>query len=111
MLKEITSSISTSMGRTGLLIKKFSPEILTTVGILGMVGTVILASRATLKVAPVIEELKDQKFEIEWDTASKTEAEGFYDKKTHTKELSKFYVNGAFQVSKIYGPTITKPKI
>lgn len=107
MLKEITSSISTSMGRTGLLVKKFSPEILTTVGILGMIGTTILASRATVKLGPIVEEIKDQKAEVDWIVSERNEKDGYYDKKEHTKAVSKVYVKGALEVSKLYGPSIT----
>jgi hypothetical protein len=95
------------MGRTGLVIRKFSPEILTAVGILGMIGTTILASRATVKLGPIVEEIKDQKAEANWSSNELTTLNGYYDKQAHTKSVSKVYVKGALEISKLYGPSIT----
>jgi hypothetical protein len=106
-ITNIKSSVITSMGRTGLIIRKFSPEILTTVGILGMIGTTILASRATVKLGPIVEEIKDQKAEAKWTADELTTANGYYDKQAHTKAISKVYVRGGLDIAKLYGPSIT----
>lgn len=95
-----------SVNRSMLLVKKYSPEILTTVGIVGMIGTAVLASRATLKLAPIIENVQDEKYDLDHYAESKIN-DGTFDKKEHTRAVSKVYVDAAIDVSKLYGPTVT----
>jgi len=95
------------VGRSGLFIKKYSPEILTTVGILGMVGTTVLASRATIKAGPIVEQIKDDKLEIKYDVENQAELEHNLNPINVNKEISKVYVRGGLKLAKLYGPTIT----
>lgn len=92
-------------GRGMLLVKKHSPEILTTVGIVGVVASAVMASKATLKLEPVVEKIKNGKDEAK----SFLEDEMFpeYDKDRHNKEVARVYVKGAVDLSKLYGPSIT----
>ena len=92
-------------GRGMLLVKKHSPEILTTVGIVGVVTSAVMASKATLKLEPVVEKIKNGKDEAK----SLLEDEMFpeYDKDRHNKEVARVYVKGAVDLSKLYGPSIT----
>lgn len=94
-----------TLGRSALLLKKHSPEILTGVGIVGVVAASVMASRATLKLESTVE-----KIQIGKDVAhSMLEDEMFpeYDKERHTKEVAKVYVHGALDLGKLYGPSIT----
>lgn len=106
-LNTLKTSGANLLGRSGLIIKKYSPEILTTVGIAGMVGTTILASRATLKLHPVVEEIREEKANADYAAEQQILETGTYDKKEHTKAVARVYVHGAVEVSKIYGPAIT----
>jgi hemerythrin-like domain-containing protein len=92
-------------GRGMLLVKKHSPEILTTVGVVGVVASAVMASKATLKLEPVVEKIKNGKDEAK----SLLEDEMFpeYDKDRHNKEVARVYVKGAVDLSKLYGPSIT----
>lgn len=92
-------------GRGMLLVKKHSPEILTTVGIVGVVASAVMASKATLKLEPVLDKIKNGKNEAK----SFLEHEMFpeYDKDRHNKEVARVYVKGAVDLSKLYGPSIT----
>lgn len=87
------------VGRSGLLIKKYSPEILTTVGILGMIGTTVLASRATLKAGPIVDQIKEDKLVVSVGT--------FSNENDVNKEIAKVYVRGGLKLTKLYGPSIT----
>jgi hypothetical protein len=92
-------------GRGLLLVKKHSPEILTTVGIAGVVVSAVMASKATLKLEPVVDKIKNGKDEAK----SFLEDEMFpeYDKDRHNKEVARVYVKGAVDLSKLYGPSVT----
>ena len=56
----VPAAISKAVARNSLLVSKASPEILLAAGIVGVVGSTILACRATLKVEEVLEETKDK---------------------------------------------------
>lgn len=83
-------------------VKKYSPEILTTVGILGMVGTVVLASRATLKLEPVIDKIQDGR-----DIVREREEDEDYTTQDRTKDIAYVYIQGTLDIIKLYGPAIT----
>jgi len=106
-LSTLKNSGANLLGRSGLVLKKYSPEILTTVGIAGMVGTTVLASRATLKLHPIVEQIREEKANANYSAEQEILDTGSYNKKEHTKAVAKIYVHGAVEVSKIYGPTIT----
>lgn len=106
-LNTLKTTGASLLGRSGLILKKYSPEILTTVGIAGMVGTTILASRATLKLHPVVEEIREEKANADYRAEQEILETGTYDKKEHTKAVARVYVHGAVEVSKLYGPAIT----
>ena len=55
-LANISTKVSKIAGRTGLVLKKKSPEILLAAGLVGFVGTVVLACKATLKADEVLDE-------------------------------------------------------
>lgn len=54
-LQKINTGISKATGKTGLVLKKNSPEILLTMGVITFVGTVVAACKATSKASKVIE--------------------------------------------------------
>lgn len=101
------SNFNNLMGRSGLIIKKYSPEILTTIGIAGMVGTTILASKATLKIHPVVEKIREEKANADYAAEEQILQTGSYNKSEYNKAIAKVYVNGALEVTKVYGPTVT----
>lgn len=54
-LTKIGNSVSQATGRTGLVIQKYSPEILMGIGIVSFGGAIITACRATLRAEGVLE--------------------------------------------------------
>lgn len=101
----LTSIGTKLLGRSVLILKKHSPEILTTVGIVGMVASAVMASRATLKVAPVIDKIREGR-----DTANELYANidaVEYDEKARNKDLAYTYMQGTLALSKLYGPAVS----
>ena len=53
-------ALSKAAGRTGLVLAKHSPEILTTLGVVGLIGSTVMACRATLKAEVVLDEARNK---------------------------------------------------
>ena len=91
---------ATKVAHKGLfVVKKYSPEILTGVGILGVVTAGVLGARATLKLEPIIDEVQDNANSIRVFDSQLGEK--------NTKELVKVYSKGSFEIVKLYAPTAT----
>lgn len=94
---------SQSLGRGVLLTKKFSPEILTTVGVIGVVAAAILASKATLKLENVV-----NKFEERADALKeRKEIDEEYTDSRFRKDMFQVYTHGGIDLVKLYGPPVT----
>ncbi len=97
IITKLQQAGSLKFGAATLLAKKYSPEILTGAGIVGVVATVVLASRATLKLEPIVDNIKH-----EIDVATDDYADNPSGlQRAKTKAL----VKGAGQITKLYGPT------
>lgn len=95
-----------SIGRTGLVLKKYSPEILTGVGIASGVAAGVLAVRATLKVEPIIDNIKNDVNNVNerWDTTPPPSND---EKREQAKDLAYVYTRGTVELVKLYGPSVT----
>lgn len=99
-VETIKAASSLKFGRAVLLCKKFSPEILTTVGVVGIIGAGVMVGRATLKAVPVIEQIKEDRALLEQNRDRIGD-------KQYSKGLTQVYTKGALDLTKIYGPSIT----
>jgi hypothetical protein len=113
-LQTIKNTLSLTMGKTGLVLKKFSPEILMVSGVVGIVGSTVLACRATLKVDEVLDGAKEnlEKIKATHEKANTPGEENEYFKKNYTdkdykKDLAIQYKNTAIDLVKLYGPAVT----
>ena len=59
-LMKMKAAVSKTVGRKGLIVRKHSPEILLTVGVVGLVGATVMACKATTKAEFVIDTAKDK---------------------------------------------------
>lgn len=82
---------------------KFSPQILTAVGILGGIGATILIARATLKVEPLLANHEQGKRIIE----ERTEAGEYKSTHDRTKDLTYLYAMTTLDFVKVYGPGVS----
>ena len=60
MKAEFMAKTTRLIGKAGLQIKKYSPEILMVAGVVGTVASTVLACKATTKVSKVMEEKRQQ---------------------------------------------------
>lgn len=103
---DIRNALTQKMGLTGLKIQKYSPEILLGVGLVGMAATVVMASKATLKVNDLSIEIEEERAEIELaEEAGKTSSGKPYSNEDYTKDLVVHHVQSGLKYAKLYAPT------
>ena len=103
-LNKIGAVLTNKASRSVLVVKKFSPEILVGVGIVGLIGSTVMACNATLKVDAVLSVAKEKKAKI--DKASATMNADVYSEKDRQKDLLITYVQTGADFAKLYGPAV-----
>lgn len=108
MKTEIVNKMTRSFHKVGWTLKKHSPEILVTVGVIGTVASAVMACKATLKVNDVIDEAKETIDTIH-DCVGKnlhTSDGEEYPQEVANKDLTIVYVQTGWKLIKLYGPAI-----
>lgn len=103
MLKGIGNKLSNATGRFGLKIQERSPEILMVTGIIGFVGTVVLACKATYKV----DEIKETYREKMDDIHEYEENDSEYTHEDAKKDKFKLFCSCGTELVKLYAPAFT----
>ena len=102
---EIISNLTRTFNRTGLKIKKHSPEILLAAGTVGVVVSGVMACKATLKVNEILDESKQQIDTIHSVAADPNMAEK-YTAEDSKKDLAIVYTQTVVKMIKLYGPSV-----
>ena len=99
-MKFVPEAVLRHLGRQALVIEKNSPTLLFGAGVVGVVGSTVLACRATLKLEEVMakgqKDLKD----------AKTLVHEEYSEQDRKKDISIIYVRTSANVVRLYGPAI-----
>ena len=103
-LSTIKSVVTVGAGRGFLILKKFSPEILMTLGVVGVVGSTVLACKATLKVDDILEESSEAAEKIKRVNEESPEK---YSDAAAKKDLLVLKTQTAVEFVKLYGPSVT----
>ena len=103
---EIIATLTRTFNRTGLKVKKHSPEILLATGTVGIVASTVMACKATLKVEEIVDEAKEKIDTIHQVSADPTMAEK-YSEEDGKKDLAIVYTQTAVKFIKLYGPSVT----
>lgn len=101
----IPQSMSQSVGRHILTMKKNQPDTMFALGIASVLGGTIFACRATLKAKPVVENIQNQVESVRELGSEKSEHPS-YNAQDYGKDLAYIYVMGAYDILKLYGPAI-----
>ena len=96
-IKNFTNSAGRVFGRAGLKLQKYSPQILTGVGIASGIVSGVVACKATLKVEPILDDMRK-------DVAVVKENKELYNDKAYAQTLSYSYTKGVVKVVKLYAP-------
>lgn len=110
---ELMMSASRAIHTVGFTLKKHSPEILVTVGVVGAVVSAVMACRATTKASAIVENHKNQ-VEAVHDALEKPDAKykdedgNVYDytEDTAKKDLVTIYAHTGLDFAKLYGPSV-----
>ena len=97
-LKAIGNVLTSKMGRQILVAQKHSPVLLFGAGVVGVVTTVVLASKATLKLEAVIDGLEKDLQQVETAVLPK------YTEDDRRKDKVLLYTKAAINISRLYGP-------
>ncbi len=102
MKKIDKNQLTRAMNKFGLRIKKHSPEILVTVGVIGGVTSAVMACKATTKASSIIAEAREQV-----DTVHEClEISDKYTEEDSKKDLALIYIQTGVKFAKLYGPSI-----
>lgn len=112
-------ALSKAAGRSGLILQKYSPEILTTIGVIGLVTSTVMVCKATTKADEVLNETKRSLLRIddvkmlandkEKDYSIDKDGLGtiIYSETDYRKDLTIVYLKSAKSLLKLYAPAIT----
>lgn len=105
---EIMNTVTRSLHRVGFKFKKHSPEILVGAGIVGVVGSAVMACKATTKLDEVLAEPKEKIEKIhEFMENPDMVPEGKeYTEEDGKKDLTIMYTQTAVKVAKLYAPAV-----
>lgn len=98
-LTNLKNLATSKIGRQILLGRKHSPVILFAAGVVGVVATVVLSSRATLKLSEVVDEIEA---DVE-DIQQKSNDEDYSDL-DQKRDMARVYIRSALEITKLYGP-------
>lgn len=105
---EIMNKINRTVNRTGLKLKKYSPEILVVSGIIGGVVSAVMACKATPKVNAILEDTKNKVNSIHdvVENPEKYNLEQPYTVEDGKKDLAIVYAQTGLEFVKVYGPAV-----
>lgn len=95
------NSLKLLANRKLLVVKKYSPEILVTVGIVGVIASTVMACKATTKAHEVLDKAKEKKDAIDEAAAFEN-----YTENDRKKDLVLVYTQTGVDFAKLYGPSV-----
>lgn len=101
MMKSLSEAITRGVGRHSLTIQKNSPQLLFSGGVVGMIGSTVLACRATLSLEATLE-----KAQSDLRVARSMEDDDQIDHRDLQKTTAIVYFRSGADVAKLYAPSI-----
>jgi hypothetical protein len=109
-MKFVPDAIARKVAEQGFLASKNSPRILFVGGVVGMVGSTVLACRATLKLEGVLDQIESDKrtaHEAKADVERPDyEGTATYPDNEFRKDLTIISIRGIGSIAKLYGPSV-----
>lgn len=101
----IVTNVTRGFHRAGLQLKKHSPEILITVGVIGTVVSTVMACKATTKLSDILDETKESVEKIH-ECVENPEIKDEYSVEDSKKDLTIVYTQTGVKLVKLYGPSV-----
>lgn len=106
-MKFIPAPLARTLAAQAFKVQENSPTLLFAGGVVGVIGTVILASRATLKLEDVLEETNTKLEEVkQLENKNFALRDSKYTAKDATHDRTILYVDSVVKITKLYGPAI-----
>lgn len=105
MRLSVPNNLSRTFGKMGLKLKKHSPEIMVIGGVIGVIGSTVLACKATTKLSGILEESKENVDQIK-DYVEENGYSEKYSEEDYRKDPTITYTKTAVKVAKIYAPAV-----
>jgi hypothetical protein len=102
-LRAISNAVTSKVGRQILLTQKHSPTIMLVGGAVGFAATVVMASKATLKLDAILDEAKADQDKIE---RAETEHSDKYTAEDAAQDRKLSRVKLSIEVAKAYAPAV-----
>ena len=102
---KMNDKLTRAIGKAGLTLKKHSPEILATVGTVGVVASAVMACKATTKISEILDDTNDQLNTIR-EAANTPELADQYSAEDAKKDTTIVYVQTGVKFMKLYGPAV-----
>lgn len=109
-MKFVPDGIVRAISSQQLLASEKAPQILFVGGVIGMVGSTVLACRATLKLEEVLDEIQSNVDRAK-NVKDLVDSEDYTGSQTYTTEEHRrdsviIYVRGAARIAKLYAPSV-----
>ena len=110
---EIMNNITRTLNKAAFKFKKHSPEILVVAGVVGVIGSTVMACKATTKINDILDDTKDQLDKIHeagerlenGETLRLKDGEE-YTVEQNKKDLTIVYAQTALKFAKLYAPSV-----
>lgn len=109
---EIIKKVGGTFSKVGFQLKKHSPEIFITVGVVGTIASAIIACKASTKVSSIIDDTKKQ-LDAVHDAKEKyidnrsDDEETIYTENDVKKDTAIIYIQTGVKLAKLYIPAVT----
>lgn len=104
-MNELLTPVTKFAGKTGLIIKKNSPELLMGAGITGVIITIVCACKATTRADEVLDHHAEKMKRIH-DAEQFQDEECPYPPAVAVKEKAVVYAQTGLEFGRLYGPTL-----
>lgn len=103
MTKFLSDAITRGVGRQSFKLQENAPKLLFGGGVIGMVGSTVLACRSTLRLQEVLDRTQE---DVRVAHAVREQHGDQYSEQDEKKDIALIYVRGGAQLAKLYGPSI-----
>ena len=105
-MKLVPNSMSRNVARQVLTFKKQSPHIFFVGGIVGFVGTTVLACKATLHLSDVVDEFNKDVEQVKGLGKDAKEGNTNYIESEYYRDMAYVYGKGSYAIVRLYTPAI-----